>query len=120
MPPSLPKIAIWCFVWVGIWLARLDWVFLAAAAESDGRLVLLLAPVRLIMGVPPGVLPDGPGCRTAGSYLLLGCWLPCPAGLSRWVSAVWRRPAPRVRTAWASARRDPARMMSFLARVMPV
>jgi hypothetical protein len=43
-----------------------------------------------------------------------------PAGLSRWVSAVWRRPAPRVRTAWARARRDPARMRSCLARVTPV
>ena len=33
-----------------IWLARQDWVFLAAAAESDCRLVIWLAPVRLIMG----------------------------------------------------------------------
>src|SRR5215467_13200126 len=50
-----------------------------------------------------------------------GC-LACPgrAGLRRWVRAVWRRPAPRVRMAWARARRDPARMRSFLARVMPV
>ena len=52
------------------------------------------------------------------------CWalgrLGYPAGWSRWVSAVWRRPAPGVRTAWARARRDPARMMSFLARVTPV
>src|SRR6266550_2674871 len=31
-----------------------------------------------------------------------------PAWWSRWVSAVWRRPAPGVRTAWARARRDPA------------
>ena len=122
MPRSLPKIAIWCLARVEIWLARQDWVFLAAAAESDCRLVIWLAPVRLIMGFRRGVPQNGPGCRTAGSYLLLGCWgwLPCPAGLSRWVSAVWRRPAPRARTAWASARRDPARMMSFLARVMPV
>jgi hypothetical protein len=41
-------------------------------------------------------------------------------GSSRWVSAVRRRPAPGVRTAWASARRDPTRTMSCLARVMPV
>src|SRR6266436_173310 len=43
------------------------------------------------------------------------CWALGPlaylAGWSRWVSAVWRRPAPGVRTAWARARRDPARMM---------
>ena len=39
-------------------------------------------------------------------------------GWSRWVSAVWRRPAPGVRTAWASARRDPTRTMSCLARVI--
>jgi hypothetical protein len=115
-----PQIAMWCLVRVGIWLARLDWVLLAAAAGSDCRMVIWLAPVRLIMGVPPGVPPDGPGCRTAGCYWPLGGWLPCRVGLSRWVSAVWRRPAPRVRMAWASARRDPARMMSFLARVMPV
>jgi hypothetical protein len=38
----------------------------------------------------------------------------------RWVRAVWRRPAPGVRTAWASARRDPTRTMSCLARVTPV
>src|SRR5450631_1878908 len=62
--------------------------------------------------------------RTHRRVLLLaaGRWGPLayPAGWSRWVSAVWRRPAPGVRTAWASARRDPARMMSFLARVTPV
>jgi hypothetical protein len=38
----------------------------------------------------------------------------------RWASAVWRRPAPGVRTAAASARREPARTTSFFARVMPV
>ena len=79
MPRSLPKIAIWCLVRVGIWLARQDWVLLAAAAESDCRLVIWLAPVRLIMGVPPGVPPNGPGCRTAGSYLRWG--VGCRAGL---------------------------------------
>jgi hypothetical protein len=42
MPRSLPKIAIWCLVRVGIWLARQDWVLLAAAAESDCRLVIWL------------------------------------------------------------------------------
>src|SRR5437762_11752899 len=66
-----------------IWLARQDWVFLAAAAESDCRLVIWLAPVRLIMGFRRGVPQNGPGCRTAGSYLPLRGWLPCPAGLSR-------------------------------------
>jgi hypothetical protein len=35
---------------VGIWLARRDWVLLAAAAESDCRLVIWLAPVHLIVG----------------------------------------------------------------------
>ena len=62
--------------------------------------------------------------RTHRKVLLLaaGRWGPLAylAGWSRWVSAVWRRPAPGVRTAWARARRDPARMMSFLARVTPV
>ena len=55
-------------------------------------------------------------------FLAAGRWGPLayPAEWSRWVSAVWRRPAPGVRTAWARARRDPARMMSFLARVTPV
>jgi len=41
-------------------------------------------------------------------------------GCRRWVSAVWRRPAPGVRTAWARARRDPTKTMSCLARVTPV
>ena len=38
----------------------------------------------------------------------------------RWARAVWRRPAPLVRTAAARARRDPASTTSFLARVTPV
>ena len=59
-----------------IWLARQDWVLLAAAAESDHRVVIWLAPVRLIMGVWPSVPPNGPGCRPAGSYLPLEGWLP--------------------------------------------
>jgi hypothetical protein len=32
-------------------VARQDWVLSTAAAESDCRLVIWLAPVRLIMGV---------------------------------------------------------------------
>src|SRR5690349_5320467 len=120
MPRSLPKIAIWYLVRVGIWSARQDWVLLAAAAESDCRLIIWLLRFASSWGVPPGVPPNGPGRRAAGCYLPLGGWLPCRVGSSRWVSAVWRRPAPRVRMAWASARRDPARMMSFLARVTPV
>ena len=64
------------------------------------------------------------GCRVAAR-----AWPLCPTdgsvpvystGWSRWVSAVWRRPAPGVRTAWASARRDPTRTMSCFARVTPV
>ena len=81
-------------------------------AVSRGRPGLILLSVRA------GHL------RTYRRVLLLaaGRWGPLayPAGWSRWVSAVWRRPAPGVRTAWARARRDPARMMSLLARVMPV
>jgi len=51
---------------------------------------------------------------------LVGAVWPYLVGWSRWVSAVWRRPAPGVRTAWARARRDPARTMSLRARVTPV
>ena len=75
-------------------------------------------PGLILLSVQAGRL------RTHRSVLLTrsGRWglLAYPAGWSRWVSAVWRRPAPGVRTAWARARRDPARMMSFLARVTPV
>src|SRR6266550_350145 len=54
-----------------------------------------------------------PVTDTSSRVLFARCWalgrLGYPAGWRRWVSAVWRRPAPGVRTAWASARRDPAR-----------
>ena len=59
-----------------------------------------------------GILPDALNSRRFDAVYSTG-W-------SRWVSAVWRRPAPGVRMAWASARRDPTRTMSCLARVMPV
>jgi hypothetical protein len=86
VPRSLPKIAIWCLVRVEIWLACQDWVLLAAAAESACRLVIWLAPVRLIMGVPPGVPSNGRGCRAPGCYLPLGGVVPslkCPTPPTR-------------------------------------
>lgn len=46
--------------------------------------------------------------------------VPFQPGWRRWVRAVWRRPVPGVRTAAARALREPTRMSSFLARVMPV
>jgi hypothetical protein len=38
----------------------------------------------------------------------------------RWYARIQRMSASPATAAWASARRDPARMMSFLARVTPV
>jgi hypothetical protein len=86
------------------------------AAQPSG--VIRGRPGLILLSVQAGRLP----IHRSVLFLAVGRWgrLAYPAGWSRWVSAVWRRPAPGVRTAWASARRDPARMMSFLARVTPV
>lgn len=58
-----------------------------------------------------GKVPNGPVVAPAGNV---------PAARSRWSSAVCRRPDPLVRTAAASARREPASTTSFLALVTPV
>ncbi len=95
-----------CKVW------RLDLVVRSRILAVSG------GPGLILLSVQAGHL------RTHRRVLLLAAGrqggLAYPAGWSRWVSAVWRRPAPGVRTAWASARRDPARTMSFRARVTPV
>ena len=58
-----------------------------------------------------GKVPNGSVVAPAGNG---------PAARSRWSSAVCRRPDPLVRTAAASARREPASTTSFLALVTPV
>jgi len=58
-----------------------------------------------------GKVPNEPVVAPAGNG---------PAARSRWSSAVCLRPDPLVRTAAASARREPASTTSFLALVTPV
>src|SRR5215831_12350550 len=57
---------------VGIWLARQDRVLLAAAAESECRLVIWLAPVRLDMGFRRAWHRTALAAERRGSYLPLG------------------------------------------------
>ena len=61
-----------------------------------------------------------PPCWRHGRCFLTGIRGRSQPVWRRFASAVWRRPAPGVRTAAASARREPARTTSFFARVMPV
>src|SRR5262249_47497920 len=68
MPRSLPKIAIWCFDTGGNLACPSGLGLLAAAAESDCRLAIWLAPVRLIMG--------SAGCATERPWLPYGGLLP--------------------------------------------
>jgi hypothetical protein len=86
-----------------------SWSACALDVQWDGRHARRNDVQKRRVGRPPGGRCGG---ENWGGYRL--------GGSSRWVSAVRRRPPPGVRTAWASARRDPTRTMSCLARVTPV
>jgi hypothetical protein len=91
-----------CIALAGLWAAPVSGVSRPQECEE--------VPMPIVGGL------DMTGCGPLGPVQVTG-WV---FGCRRWARAVWRRPAPLVRTAAARARRDPARTTSFLARVTPV